>query len=168
MAERRALDIAGDVAFIVACVVLAGAAVYRALPSKPVSAAAVDRARVGTAAVLPGADFSRSPMTALVVISTSCRFCEASVPFYQQLAQRDKADPWSLVFVGLEDPAAVSTYLRSHDIADVAVRRLTPELGVRATPTLLIVDARGTIRGAWNGVLQKEQEEEALRLLGSL
>ncbi|HEY0876351.1 MAG TPA: hypothetical protein VGD94_22955 [Vicinamibacterales bacterium] len=166
MAKRSFLEKLGDVVFILTCVGLLSAAVYRAVPARAVRGASVDASRIGSPAVLPPVDFSASPRTVLAVVSTSCRFCDASMPFYRQLASEDVgSEGWSLVFVGIEAPADVTSYLEANGVPAVSVVQLTPSLAIRGTPTLLVVDASGHILGAWSGVLDEQQQNEVRTLI---
>lgn len=40
-------------------------------------------------------------------------------------------------------------------------------LGIKGTPTLLLVDNYGTIKKAWVGKLSRDKEQEVLNLLGA-
>src|SRR5204863_9489624 len=46
----------------------------------------------GTKISLAGLDWSKSPRTLLMALSTTCHFCSESAPFYQKLQQQKRDD----------------------------------------------------------------------------
>ncbi|GMV23129.1 MAG: hypothetical protein AMXMBFR57_30780 [Acidimicrobiia bacterium] len=95
MSLERWLQTASSIAFLALCVVGTALGV-RALtrPAPPPQTAippgavrpAIPLAKSGDRIAVPGVDFSKSDRTLLLVLKKGCVYCEASMPFYQQLA----------------------------------------------------------------------------------
>ena len=118
----------------------------------------------GTQISLPDVDWSRSNQTILLALSNKCHFCTESAPFYQrlssELAQRQDV---KLLAVFPQDNNAATQYLNGLGIQIANVKQATLDsIGVRGTPTLMIVDASGKVKQAWVGKLSPEKESEVL------
>jgi AhpC/TSA family len=118
----------------------------------------------GAQVSLPGVDWGASSETVVLALSNKCHFCSESAPFYQrltrELAQRKDV---RLVAVFPQETEEAKKYLNqlAVPIADVRQGSLG-SLGVRGTPTLMIVDRTGTIKQSWTGRLSAERESEVL------
>lgn len=124
-----------------------------------------DELEIGQAAPsIDGVDYAARESTSVVVVSTTCRFCAASLPFYARLAAMP---PGTVVFAGWEDAKQLREFLGVP--ASVPVIRAEPQqLGVGATPTLFVADRRGLVRGYWRGRLQEGQENEVIETARTL
>ena len=120
---------------------------------------------------LNGWDWGAHDRTLLLVLRKGCHFCEDSAPFYQRLVAKQQQDRSNTAIVAAFPDAAdaakevvQSQRLGVQAIAGVQLRRLK----VSGTPTLLLVDNRGTVLNTWIGVLSPRQELEVIRasLLG--
>jgi thioredoxin-related protein len=122
---------------------------------------------VGKAISLPDTNWKRSDQTLVLVLSTGCHFCTESASFYKELVQkRAKQENTRLVAVLPQPVDAGSKYLSNLGIAVDDVRQLAPNsLGVRGTPTLLLVNKEGVVTNAWLGKLPPTKEAEVLSRL---
>ncbi|MCI0662212.1 MAG: hypothetical protein L0220_14170 [Acidobacteria bacterium] len=122
---------------------------------------------VGKAISLPDTDWKINNQTLILVLSTGCRYCTESAPFYKQLAQqRAKQSNIQLIAVLPQPVDAGRIYLSDLGIAVDDVKQTPPNsLGVRGTPTLLLVNKEGIVTNAWEGKLPSSQEAEVLGLL---
>lgn len=121
----------------------------------------------GTQISLPGIDWSGSNQTILLALSNKCHFCTESAPFYQrlssELAQRSDV---KLLAVFPQDSNEAKQYLSGLGIQIANVQQATLDsIGVRGTPTLMIVDASGKVKQAWVGKLSPAKESEVLTRL---
>jgi hypothetical protein len=115
---------------------------------------------VGTkVANLDGVDYSRGP-TLLLVLSSTCRYCHESLPFYRQLVA--EREGFQVIAGSAESPETFSSYLRAANLSvDKAVKmEKSAWQGVSATPTLLVIDSNGRVSAAWVGLLSDEQQAE--------
>lgn len=118
----------------------------------------------GTNLSLEGVDWTRNGRTVLLALSSRCHFCTESAPFYQRLAQqRSKARLIALV------PHTVDEGKRYLDELKVEVDevRQVPfgTLGVRGTPTIILVGDQGSTIKSWVGKLTSNTEAEVLAAL---
>jgi len=122
------------------------------------------RPNEGTQISIPDVDWSGSKQTILLALSNKCHFCTESAPFYQrlssELAQRQDV---KLLAVFPQDNNEAKQYLSGLGIQIANVKQATLDsIGVRGTPTLMIVDASGKVKQAWVGKLTPEKESEVL------
>jgi thioredoxin-related protein len=117
---------------------------------------------------LDGWDWSMHDRTLLLVLRKGCHFCEDSVPFYQRLvaAQQQDGSTTALIAVFPDKEGAVKEVMKSEGLnvrglAGVSLERLK----VSGTPTLLLVDDKGTVLNVWMGVLSPRQEIEVMKAL---
>ena len=129
-----------------------------------------DRGRgpaIGTAVSLPGVDWAAKPRTVVLVLSTKCRFCTDSQPFYRRLVAEAGPHRLGLVAVFPQDPAEANKYLLSMGVAvDRVVQAPPTSVGAQGTPTILFVDPKGTAERVWIGRLTPDLEAEVLSRLG--
>lgn len=108
---------------------------------------------------LHGVDYSRGP-TLLLVLSSTCRYCHESLPFYRELVAERKGI--QVIAGSAESPEAFSRYLSTANLpVDKAVQMERSEWSsVSATPTLIVIDRNGRVSAAWVGLLSDEQQAE--------
>jgi thiol-disulfide isomerase/thioredoxin len=119
---------------------------------------------IGRTVQLPHVALSQQHATLLVGISTTCPYCDASMPFYRQLAEqsRGRVDVYAVM---PESPAVATKFLAGMKFP---VREVSADLGavgIGSTPTLLMVDGTGTIRHAWVGMQDRAGEQNILSTL---
>jgi thioredoxin-related protein len=173
----KRIEVVANVAIIVAAVLLCVVLVKNYLTPNPVSLAdvAVTRAsnpnnrsssniQPGTKLSLAGIDWAKNGQTLLLAISDKCHFCSESAPFYQRLTHDHGKT--HLVAVLPQEVQEGKGYLDnlSVKIDDVKQAPLS-SMGVRGTPTLILVDSNGTTVKSWVGRLAPNQEAEVLSSL---
>ena len=119
---------------------------------------------VGTKPQLSGVNWSEHKQTLLLVLQKDCRFCTESAPFYWRLWQEVAASKEARIIAVLPQTVAEGQeYLRSLNVPISDVRQTTPSsLGVRGTPTILLVNQAGVVTDAWRGKLPAEKELDVL------
>ena len=167
----RRLEVAANVAIIVVavlvCVVLVRTYLLggSAKPQQQQSPAPA----VGSKVSVSGVDWGKNGRTLVLVLQKSCHFCTESAPFYQRLV-RDTAGREGLRLVAVlpQQVEEGKKYLDDLGVSIDEVRQASPnDLGVRGTPTILLVDGSSTVTDAWVGKLPPEKEDEVLRRLKS-
>jgi hypothetical protein len=160
-----------NVAIIVACVAVTGALGARFMgfgASQPTRAPAY---RTGDAVpTVTGVDYRQADKTLLIVVSSSCRFCTESMPFYRKLADEAKArgSRVQLAVAGTEDVQTVKTYLTKYSLGIDRVVQLEPgTIKYGGTPTLLLIDKGGKVRGLWEGRIAEAREQEVISAITS-
>jgi rhodanese-related sulfurtransferase len=108
--------------------------------------------------------WSNYASTVVIVASVNCKYCSESAPLYRELlkaseGQRSRSVHVLAVFP--ESEVQVKAYLAARDLQFTDVRfRSLAELHVQATPTVILVDRTGIVRGSWTGVLSSKQEAD--------
>lgn len=115
----------------------------------------------GKPVTLADVDWKKNGKTLLLVVSSTCRFCTDSAPFYQRLVkERGSAQVIALV---PQPPEEGRAYMQKLGVEVADVRQVSlAELGVGGTPTLILVDGEGKVSGAWVGALQPDKENEVI------
>ena len=126
---------------------------------RPKTAEEIEAGLVGRDLSTPGLDMPKNVNKLIFSLSTTCRFCSASAPFYRKLLTevlpRNAIEAIALL---PEEKALAEAYVRDVIQApfdSVVTGRAT---GVSGTPTILLVDGGGKIVKAWVGLLSPQQE----------
>lgn len=168
MSDVGRLEKLGQLAFILMCIAVSGAAGTHMLASRK---AAVVKGppppiEAGRQLKLP-ASASDNGKTAslLLMLSTNCRFCTESMPFYARLAElpavREKRVRLSVI--SLQPPTLMQEYLSAHGLGVSAVFTV-PEAGIAVpgTPTLVLAGADGVVVDSWYGALPPDAEDRVV------
>ena len=111
-------------------------------------------------------DFSKAPQTLVLVVSSQCHYCTASMPFYRDLLTGiSRAQNHTQVVAAglLEKTTALQKYLNDNQLAvDQIITVSTAKTKFKVTPTVLLVDRNGIIKGVWTGMLSTEQSQKDL------
>src|ERR1035437_4410881 len=114
---------------------------------------------------LPGVDWSKNGRTLVLAISTQCHFCKDSTPFYRKL-QEEVGKSLKTVAAVPQTVSEAEQYLNGEGVHVDQVQQVNfATLGVRGTPTLLLVNKSGVVTKVWNGKVQPEQEQQVLAAL---
>jgi hypothetical protein len=161
-----------NVAIIVVAVLLGTVVVKRLIMARPapggrLAAAQAESVKPGTKISLPGFDWSRKDTNVVLVLQKGCHFCSESAPFYQRLARAaSDRDDLRLVAALPQSEGEARQYLNALQVPLGEVRQTDlASIGVRGTPTLLLVDKTGVITGEWIGRLPPDKESEVLNRL---
>ncbi len=123
---------------------------------------------VGKALDITGASWSRSPVNIVLAITTHCQYCVASVPFYRRLASEShsKNPPIPLLVAFPENRSEMEKFLTE---SQVQVSEMLPvsfeHIGVSGTPTLFVVDGKGSVMRQYRGKLSPSKENEVISLI---
>jgi hypothetical protein len=115
-----------------------------------------------------GWEWSAYDRTLVLVLRKGCHFCEDSAPFYQRLIikRQQEGSDTALVAVFPDAADAVQEVMKSEGLDFRALTGVSLEgLKVSGTPTLLLVDNRGTVLNTWIGVLSPRQELEVMKFM---
>jgi hypothetical protein len=116
-----------------------------------------------------GIEFSKSPKTIVMFLSTNCVHCNNSASFYQKISTLEAKTPGrsSLVAVFSEPEIEGAHYLEEHSLPLPAIGSVNFEaFGVSGTPTLVSTDKQGNVLHAWIGELSAKMQNEVLTELG--
>lgn len=111
-----------------------------------------------------GIAWNQNGQTLILALSRNCRFCTESAPFYKKLSQ-SKGNT-HLVALLPQSVEEGQEYLEKLGVSVDEVKQFSLEkIGVRGTPTLLLVDTSGVVKNFWVGKLSPEQEAIVLSVL---
>jgi hypothetical protein len=114
--------------------------------------------RTGQMIDVPADWYQSSPYTIVLFARASCGACQTAQPFFKQLASGLKGRAVVVLAGGEEERDADAEFGRAIGLKDPAIRVAPAGLKVRATPTLVLINQRGEILGAWEGVGPPEQQ----------
>lgn len=121
-------------------------------------------------ASMNGYEWSAHQRTLVLALRTDCEYCEASMPFYKRLAAaaREEGAVFGVLSAFPQDAAEVERLqsrvgLQMRTVANADLHAL----GVSGTPTLILVDSRGTVLKTWTGQLASVGEWEVVQALQS-
>lgn len=161
---RGLLEAGANLAIIVVAVVLVAFVGYRFLvPAAPPPQPKAEGIKPGE--VIPPGDlvWDKSEKNLVLVLSTNCKYCHESAPFYQKLAEKKAGAGVRLVAVFSQPRVEAQAYLAEKGIVVDELVQINPaSINVRGTPTLLLVDRIGVVKETWTGKLSAEKEAEAL------
>jgi len=122
-------------------------------------------------AKLPQIDtgWDKSENNFLLILSTTCKYCTESLPFYKKLGNSKSSGEARLIAAFSQDRDEAAEYLASAQVAVDEIIQTAPDyFNVRGTPTLLLVDRDGIVKAVWEGKLAADEENEVLaRLAGA-
>lgn len=162
----RRIELIANVAIIVVALLLATALAKRVFFARPSPgggpAAARESIQPGMKVSLPGFDWTGKDEHVVLVLQKGCHFCSDSAPFYQRLARAAAGRPDLELVAALPQEVDIARqYLDGLQVSIADVRQVSlADLGVRGTPTLLLVDKTGTVTDIWVGRLPPEKEGE--------
>lgn len=157
---RAAVEWIGNCCLIVACIAVTVAAA-RSLGSPPASTTpsqpGYERGAIFPA--IDGVQFGSRDKTLILFVSTRCKYCDESLPFYQQLSESPRAG-WQLVAIGSDPADALEAYLKKHSVSMDKVVSVRPEkFKLAGTPTMILTDRDGRVTGYWRGALRDREQE---------
>jgi hypothetical protein len=119
-----------------------------------------------TLPTVTGLDFTKSRQTVILLVSSSCRFCTESMPFYGKLVDavgRKSSEQIRLVAASTESPEQLRTYFDRHAVPPMTAFAVRPDqFKISGTPTVLLVDSQGRVQSTWLGRLPKAEEDAIL------
>jgi thiol-disulfide isomerase/thioredoxin len=165
------LDKAANIALIIACLLFIGFLArnyYLSRTPDPVIELGVEK---GQQVKLPegaSAGSQSASATLVLALSTHCGFCQASTPFYQRLAAFKNSSPARLRLAAVmsETNEEIDAYLKKNGIAaDAEFSMPISQIGVKGTPTLLLLDGQNKLIESWVGQLNNQEESEVIAAL---
>jgi len=113
------------------------------------------------------AEWSGSHSSLVLVLSRTCHFCSDSAPFYRRLVAEAHGTGSRLMAILPQPIDEGRHYLRELDVEVEDVRRAVPAaIGVRGTPTLILVNNAGVVQKVWRGRLPPAKEDEVMAAIG--
>jgi hypothetical protein len=161
----RKIEIAANAATILVAILVCFTLVQRARESRPTPTSV----KSGDSLRIPGMDWKGAKANLVLALSTECRYCTDSVPFYRRVVSKLAAAGVHTVALFPQTDAVAAAYLKKHQV-DVGVVRQTalPRLRIYNTPTVVLVNGEGVVSQVWQGRLSATQEEAMVHAAMSL
>jgi len=162
----RVLEITTNSAVLILCCLLGFLVVQNRLGKgiiSKVASPAMVGPQINSRLNIPGINWSKSPKTIVMAISTECHFCSASMPFYRRLVDAARQKNERVIAFLPQKKDESQAYLQDKQIAvDEVLQGSLDSLQVHGTPTLLLVDANGRVTKSWVGQLPHDIETQVL------
>lgn len=161
--NHRRIELLANILIILVSILLIAIFIQRFFYSDSTDIKSPNLPAIGSIFAPEGLDFSKNKKNIILVLRKTCRFCEESVPFYDQLARETQFRDVRIVALMPSDLSEIRQYLDSAGLSKVEARQFSLEsLGISATPTLIMVNESGIVLGAWVGKLSPEVEKEVI------
>jgi thioredoxin-related protein len=118
-----------------------------------------------TLPLMPGYRWGDHQRALVLAIRKGCHYCDSSLPFYKQLSALEKSNTLHahLLAVMPDDLASGTADLRSGGVTVEALfNQPLNSIRVSGTPTLFLVDAKGSIERSWVGQLTPQGEKDLI------
>lgn len=165
----KKIEITANIAIIAVAIMVGGVLVQKYVLSpkpQPLPSQPLPSVPIGTKLSLPDIDWAKNNRTLVLALQTGCHFCTESGPFYQRLVAEASNRNIPLIAVLPQSAEEGRKYLSDLNVAIKDVRRATlNSVGVRGTPTLLLVNSKGEVADGWIGKLQPDKESTVLKSL---
>jgi hypothetical protein len=160
----KKVELIANVAIILVAIMIGVVLVQRFFFAK--TAQPPQTVALGSKVSLSGVEWTKNGKTLLLALQVGCRFCSESAPFYQRVVETANSKGVKVVAVLPQPPTESENYLRTLAIPISDVRQASLEsLSVGGTPTLILVNEKGEVAGAWVGKLPGDKEAEVLSRL---
>ena len=167
---KAAVEFASNVAVILVAVVF-----LAVLTSAYISKPGADHLKAGLQrgqkfAELPRVDYKSSENTLLLFLNTECEYCRASLPFYQQLIeeQRARGENTHIVSVFPNSNEEAALYTKRNQLSvDVVAGIDFNDLSLTGTPTMVLLDRAGVVKNFWVGKIPEKEEAQIINSLFS-
>jgi hypothetical protein len=113
---------------------------------------------VGATIDTPAAWHAATPHTLVIFARASCGACEKAQPFLKALVAELQPRTTVVLVGGPETFTEDAAFGKAIGVADASMHPAPAGLRVRATPTLVLVDATGRILAAWEGVGPEDKQ----------
>jgi hypothetical protein len=160
------IEMTANVAAIITCLIALGALVDRKLESRSQgqSRQQTEAALVGRTVAVERSAWISAERTVVIATKASCPFCMASMPLYRRLSDLRQTVPGlGLVIVSPDTVSDTTALLEANGILPTSVYQVQlATLGIRSTPTVMVVNRSGTVESALIGKLDPKREEKFL------
>lgn len=121
----------------------------------------------GTLLDIDGIDWTASPHTLLLFVSTECGACTAALPTYKRIIEQGRHEGRIRTIALFKEPVeSGSAYLRLHDVSvDDVIHVRGDQFRVLATPALALVTSAGYVADFWPEYLNENREGMVLSSL---
>jgi len=125
-----------------------------------------DHPIIGTKLDLPIKDWSKSSKNLVLLLQTTCHYCNESLPFYKELERIAKEKSIRVIAVFPQSIEEGTEHLRKNGINNIEIQWSDfRNLHITGTPTLILVDDKSEVKNYWSGKLSPDQEKKVIESL---
>jgi len=158
----KKIEMIANVAIIIAAVVIVFIFVRNYMNKT------ADTIAPGAKLALKDVNWESNNKTIVLAVSTTCHFCTESAGFYRELVSQCKQQHVRTIAVLPQPVTEAQSYLGNEGVGVDDIRQVVfHDIPIDGTPTLLLVDGKGTVRSVWIGKLSESKEKEVLAKLTS-
>lgn len=122
--------------------------------------------QIGRRLPIQGFDWASNRLTLIVAVRPGCPWCLASAPLYRDLQHLNSSRSFHLTFIAQEPVESTREYIHSLKIDCDDVRQEDfAQLGIEATPTVVLVGVSGKVEKKWIGYLPPESQRDLYHAL---
>lgn len=108
-------------------------------------------------------------INALIFLRTGCIYCEQSMPFYRRITQLSNTGKVKVIAFFDHNDLETSEYMKRFQFNDVEINRTDfDSLGIKGTPTFVLLDQSGKVLKGSVGKLNDKGEQEIENYLKSV
>lgn len=120
---------------------------------------------LGSTISIPGIDLPSDRPSLVIVISTQCLYCKESTKFYREVSHLIHGKVETIAVLP-ETRGESARFLKDNDISIDHIISASPrDMGVRETPTLILMDKAGRVQDIWTGELGPERQRDLERVV---
>ena len=166
----KRLEVAVNIALLLACTVFVAVGIKYLIRQLHETRSEQKQSLVGADLKTKLSSRSAFALPGMVIaISTHCKFCHNSLPFYKKLTQLAATQGKSILIIFPESTEEDQKFL--NDASIITGEKVSQEnflaLGIRATPTILALNSKGIVNAEWVGQLPSSKEEEVMHTFES-
>lgn len=109
-------------------------------------------------------------MAVIAVFTTTCEFCAATLPFWQDLARSFRSRGVAFIGISGHPKSETRAYVEENHInwsVFLADSDAGQQLQILSVPTTLVITRRGLVLASWTGQLSEVEVERIRRLLAA-
>ena len=163
--KRVSSDSIVNALIVATCCVVLGVTLQRARSVRGVSTPLAAFKAGERAEPIAGVQYDGARLTVVLYVKSTCPYCTNSMPFYGRLrAAAEALAGTRMIAVSSDSADQLARYLTAYNlhvdqvIGDFAGRAL-------GTPTVVVVDGRGVVRGSWVGQQRADGESAIVAAL---
>lgn len=159
------IEVTTNIAVLLVAVVLLGNFAWVRLSKQPMPRAEGGLRKGDEFSLLPGVDYSKSPKTLLIALSTKCDHCTETIPFWKRVFETNIENKNGTRFVAVfpETAVEVGRYLHEQQLGLNTIPGINYKaINLPGTPSAVLLDNEGKIVNFWIGKPSKDAEQEIL------
>lgn len=164
----KRVELAANLAILVVALILASVVIKRYFWSNNSNnVPQLTQVKVGDKLAVTNIDWRVTDNTLVLVLQKGCRYCDESADFYQRLVKAlEGRSDFRVLAVLPQTESESREYLNKLGVSPGNIVQASPaSFGVSGTPTIMLVNQTGQVKGIWRGKLSGEQEAKVTELL---